>query len=211
MVLKFKKHWYDKPSNETIELPDDTVFIYKKGDIGNSCHIGYNHYLAATKSKFKHDNKITCTVISIQEITFVIFNDVLFESKIPLISGKEFYKKFELDTYYIFNSRVEDVKFNPETNKFDIVPSKLMSITKILSIEGPYFVKVISAYINPWLGDREFLCIRVEEFLSFYKLIANNSHLKVEIKKNCEQEFIDAINKTLELVNYKVVSDQPLE
>lgn len=215
MIIKYKKHYYgDSISNKTVELPDDTVFIFKDGDVGQMKCDGFNHYLAATKSKIElNDESLGFSIYNeFPDITFIQFNNVVFESEIPIISGEEFYKRFELDTYYIFRSTREN--FRTEFGKdgtisiVNRISSKPISVTKILSIDGPYRLNIITAYINSWLSDKEFLSINTEEFVSLMNL-TNNFHLNVEIKRNCEEEFIEYINKTLKLVNYKVVYDQP--
>ena len=214
MILKYKKYWYNDDTEESVELPDDTVFIYVEGDVGKRLVNGYNHYLAATKSKVNLDDSIQFEVYDeFPGITFIVFSNIIVESEIPIISGEEFYKKFELDSYYIFRSTREKFRTNydPETKiitPYEITPSKPMSVTKILSIGGPYRINIITAHIGSWLGDKEFLAINTEEFIDLYSL-TNDSHWKVAIKQNCEEEFIEYINKTLKLVNYKVVSDQP--
>lgn len=217
MIFNYKHHWWDNATDESIELPDDTVFIYKDGDVGQRLYHGFNHYLAATKSKVEVEKEGNGYSIYDQfpGVTFIEFHNCIF-NEIPLISGEEFYNKFQLNNYYIFRStrpdyvvEWEEVDGKPVGKTAKIIPSKPMSITKILSIEGPCRISTLTAHIGSWLGDnREFYSINKEDFVTLMNL-TNDYHWIVEIKQDCEKEFVEYINKTLSLVNHKVVYDQP--
>ena len=92
MIIKYKKHYYgDSISNETVELPDDTVFIFKDGDVGQMKWDGFNHYLAATKSKIELNGESLGFSIynEFPDITFIQFNH------------NAFAKNAEIEIYYI--------------------------------------------------------------------------------------------------------------
>lgn len=210
MKLKYKHHFYKDESSYEIEIPDDTVFIYVDGDVGDCLYDGYNHYLGATKSDFSIDSYGITIYDQFLGLTFIVFNNVIFESEIPIISSKEFYERFDIGNYYIFKSTKREYKPILDGSKlkdFETIPSKPLSITKILSIESPYRVKTFTIFIDSIFG-RNLFSINYEEFAELENL-TDDFHLNVKIKKNSEQEFINYINKVLSLVNYKVVSDQP--
>ena len=210
MKLKYKHHFYKDEGSYEIEIPDDTVFVYVDGDIGDSLYDGYNHYLGATKSDFSIDNYGVTIYDQFPGLTFIVFNNIIFESEIPIISSKEFYERFDIGNYYIFKSTKEEYKPILDGSKlkdFETISSKPVSITKILSIESPYRVKTFTIFIDSVFGGNLF-SINYEEFVEL-ETLTDDFHLNVKIKKNCEQEFINYINKVLSLVNYKVVSDQP--
>lgn len=210
MKLKYKHHFYKDEGSYEIEIPDDTVFIYVDGDVGDCLYDGYNHYLGATKSDFSIDNYGVTTYDQFPGLTFIVFNNVIFESEIPIISSKEFYERFDIGNYYIFKSTKEEYKPILDGSKlkdFETIPSKPISIGKILSIESPYRVKTFTIFIDSIFGGNLF-SINCEGFVEL-ETLTDDFHLNVKIKKNCEQEFINYINKVLSLVNYKVVSDQP--
>lgn len=216
MKIKYKHHFYSDEGNYEVEIPDDTVFIYVDGDIGESLYDGFNHYLGATKSKIEELNTYygVCLYNEFPDITLISFNNVIFESEIKIISSKEFYEIFDIGNYYIFRSTKERVLpiFGEEKviKDIEVIPSKPISVTKILSIESQNRITTFTAHINSWLGNKQFPSIIIEDFISLLNL-TNDIHWKIEIKRNCEQEFINYINQTLALVKYQVVSDQPSE
>lgn len=211
MKLKYKHHFYKDEGSYEIEIPDDTVFVYVDGDIGDCLYNGYNHYLGATKSNFFIDSYGVTTYYQFPDLTFIVFNNAKFESEIPIVSSKEFYERFDIGNYYIFRNTKEEAEPIWDGNVIvDIkttIPSKPLSITKILSIESPYRIKTFTVFINS-IFEENFFSINYEKFVKFSNL-TNDYHWSLKIEKNCEQEFINYINKVLDLVSYKVVSDQP--
>lgn len=205
MKLKYKHHFYKDESSYEIEVPDDIVFVYVDGDIGNCLYDGYNHYLGATKSNFS-TSKFGITIYDqFPGLTFIVFNNVIFKSEIPIISSKEFYERFDIGNYYIFRNTKTEPIWNG--NKIVDIKTKPLSITKILSIESPYRIKTFTVFINS-IFKGNFFSVNYEEFEEFGNL-TDDYHWNLKIEKNCEQEFINYINKVLSLVSYKVVSDQP--
>lgn len=199
MKLKLKKHYYEGVSDYEIEIPDDTVFIYVDGDVGKLLHNGFNHYLAATKSEVKNINyNIANRYINFPGITFMTFDNVIFESDITIISSEEFYNKFNIGSYYI-------IKY---LSSYNTGKYKLLSISKILEIHSHYRIKIFTAHVASWLNAKEFHGVTIDDSVSLSGL--TDDHFCVcNIVQNAEQEFINAINETLSFVNYKAVSDQP--
>ena len=210
MKLKLKKHYYEGVSDYEIEVPDDTVFIYVDGDVGRCLNKGFNHYLGITTKKMRNNYTIYSLYTKLPGITFVAFDNVIFESDITIINSEEFYNRFNIGSYYIFKYLAPNLEFfyNEKSEKESrIIPPKLLSISKILEIKSQNIIKLFTANLNSWIGDREYNSIIVENYINLDDLF--DDHFKCVIKQNAEQEFINAINETLSFVNYKAVSDQP--
>lgn len=212
MILNYKHHWYEGVTDEVIELPDDTIFIYKDGDVGDLCYKGFNHYLAATKSEIELENDLSYSVCAeFPGITFIQFDNCIFD-KIPLVSGEEFYNRLQLGNYFVFRSTKGEYEVNwkevdgrTTLHSTEIASPKPISITKILSIEGPYRISVFTVQIRSWSGDEDLYSIANSNFVDLSSLTIDTS-LEVRIKRNCAKEFSEYINKVLSLVNYKVTT-----
>ena len=201
MLLKYNYHLYSTVEEHEIEVPDDIVFIHVDGDIGTILHDGYGHYLGAsfnTEFEFKGDYSAT-RYNEFEGISLFAFNDVIFKDEIKIISSDEFYKKFDLGNYYIFEYTNPGYKFD---STWEFRKPRLVSISKILRIRSQYLVDVFTVTVSSWMdhSDEEVKGIIKNKNVYLYKLLDNNFN-DVIIKKNADKEFTEAINEVLEEVN----------
>ena len=205
MKVKYKFHWYNKATDEEIELPDDIVFVYVNGDVGRGLHHGYNHYMGCSKTTKKYEDRNGCNIYEqFQGITFFSFHNVIFEDNITIVTPEEFYNMFNLGDYYIFRY-VEN--FGKFLKNKEVSPERLVSISKIIEAKSPYLIKTFTCTLSSWIPsfDNEVLGININDNVELFNLLTETKG-RVEVKKNCDKEFTDGINKVLSKVNKKTIN-----
>lgn len=207
--------WGGSTESFSIELPDDTLFLNKKGEIGDCLYNGYEHYLACTKTIFD-TNSITFLTYELDDLIFISLNNIIPESEIKLTSGEEFYNYFNLGDYYIFKYTKPEYKVELDglNIKSSLVkPRRLVSISRIISIESFYSISTFDVILSSWVNavDLKVKTIEFSEGVQLSSLI-NNYFSVIEIKKKSNIELINAINEVLSYSNLGIsvdVSDHP--
>jgi hypothetical protein len=192
-------------TDEEMELPDDTVFVYVKGSVGNMCHNGYNHYLGCSKTTEEYKGGNGCTVENcFPGITFFQFDNIIFEDEVRIVTPEEFYATFHLDEFYIFKYTNEDCIVKQD-GSYETFPSRLISISKIIEARSPYLIKTLQCTVSSWIpvNTQEVLGITVQDNVELKNLCPSvfNQFETVVIKKDCDKEFTECINKVLNKVN----------
>lgn len=218
--------FYGKPERSTVEVPDDTVFIYKDGDIGQTLHQGCNHYIGASYQRMKEKfMKVGSRAFDFDDLTFYILSDVKLITEIPLIGSDEFYNRFHLDKYLIIHytegyvnfskmSGIYDINDNSiKANDpshidisciYDVIEPRVSSYHKILSIEGPYCLKTLDVVVSSWIAtcEQDILSIMINNYQELPRML-NDFHIRIDIKQDDGKILNDAINKVLNGTGYK--------
>lgn len=208
----------------SVVVPDDTLFVFRDGDIGKSLHQGCNHYIGASYQCLKDNGHciIGYRKVRFNDITFYTLSDVKLLTDIPIISADEFYRKFELDKYLITHntmgyvrtdlSNLSDTEVDIDSGKinlygkelFDVIQPRPSSYHKILSIEGPYAIKTLCVTVSAWVAtcDTEVKDIYILNGRDIFNL-ADPYMVRPVITKNDNTTLKDAINNVLNGTGFK--------
>lgn len=224
-TYKILQGGYNKIYETEIHLPEDLKFIYRDGDCGNVCHIGHNHYLGM----MKYDKEIRKEIVNLNcfgvttyefgdELMIILLCDIKPIDELPLYNSyKEFMDEFELDKYYIIQSKkdtFDEEKFkelynrkptildwvNVDTGDF-LIKGKQFEISKIISVEGPYAVTVFSIMNGNYFDDRPTYSMMLHGGIELTHIIndlTNNS--VVTVKKHQEDLFEEMKNNVLKQI-----------
>jgi hypothetical protein len=224
-TYKILQGGYNQIYETEIHLPEDLKFIYRDGDCGNVCHIGHNHYLGM----MKYDKDIRKEIVNLNgvgvttyefgdELMIILLRDIKPIDELPLYNSyKEFMDEFELDKYYIIQSKkdmFDEEKFKELYNRkptildwvnVDIgdflIKGKQFEISKIISVEGPYAVTVFSIMNGNYFDDRPTYSMMLHGGIELTHIIndlTNNS--VVTVKKHQEDLFEEMKNNVLKQI-----------
>ena len=213
MILNYDYHSYGRTSQYDIEVPDDIVFIHEDWDIGRCLYNGYGHYLGCSRT-YIENNKLGCRIYTeFPDITLYAFYNVKFSQEIKLISSEEFYSKFNFNDYYIFkttkdklNANFNSVEEFLDMSSWIIIPGRLVSISKVVSIQSQNLISLVTCSISSWIDidNSEVASIELVKNVELSQLLSDN-FVKVEVKKDCDKDFIKVLNIVLSRVNKQVI------
>lgn len=205
-TYKILQGGYNQIYETEIHLPEDLKFIYRDGDCGSVCHIGHNHYLGM----IKYDKDIRKEIVNLNgigvttyefgdELMIILLNDIKPIDELPLYdSYKEFMNEFELDKYYIIQSKndtLDEEKFKELYNRkptlYDweitdmdncLLKGKPFKISKIIYVEGPYAVTIFSIMNGNYFDDRPTYSMMLHcgiEITNIIQDLTHNSNIKI--------------------------------
>ena len=224
-TYKILQGGYKQIYETEIHLPEDLKLIYRDGDCGNACHIGHNHYLGM----MKYDEEIRKEIVKLNgigiytykfgdELMIILLHDIKPIDELPLYdSYKEFMDEFELDKYYIIQSKkdtLDEEKFKELYNRkptlFDwvsvdmnscLLKGKTFEISKIISVEGPYAVTVFSIMNGNYFDDRPTYSMMLHGGIELSHIIDDLTHNSVvTVKKHQEDLFEEMKNNVLKQI-----------
>lgn len=184
-----------------INLPNDIVFLHDPKEIGPILYSGAHHYLGVSKDVNFNVNKNIMNGVRINKdwpgIVFYSFNNCKIEEDIPLITGEDFYKQYELDTYYILHYSI------------NYREKKLFAIDKILDFNTQYNARLFSVSIAPWVAcsDAEVKMINVrqcDDIIRYSQYDEFDNIVQNVVMRYQEDLFKECMNTVLGTGNYKV-------
>jgi hypothetical protein len=216
---------YNQIYETEIHLPEDLKFIYRDGDCGGVCHIGHNHYLGM----MKYNEEIRKEIVELNgvgvttfefgdELMIILLSDIKLIDELPLYdSYKEFMDEFELDKYYIIQSKkdtLDEEKFKELYNRKPtlldwvsvdmnscLLKGKTFEISKIISVEGPYAVTVFSIMNGNYFDDRPTYSMMLHDGIDITHIIQDLTHNSVvTVKKHQEELFEEMKNNVLKQI-----------
>ena len=216
MTLKYKWHASRDVYELEVEVPDDTVFIHVDGDIGQGLHQGFGHYLGCSVQEVGDCGRCDGLrrYMEFPGITLFSFNNVVFETDISIIPAAEFYSRFDIGSYYIFRytrSRAEYVVIDEGDElpyvPTEIIPARLVAVSKIVGIRSQYLVDAMICTVSSWLDcdNRDAKAISFNKDLNLFNILDDN-YCDVVVRKDCDREFTEAINQVLGVVGKKTTN-----
>lgn len=224
-TYKILQGGYNQIYETEIHLPEDLKLIYRDGDCGNVCHIGHNHYLGM----MKYDEEIRKEIVKLNgigiytykfgdELMIISLHDIKPIDELPLYdSYKEFMDEFELDKYYIIQSKkdmLDEEKFkelyNRQPSLLDwsevdmnncLIKGKIFQISKIIAIRGPYSVKMFSIANGNYFDDRPTYSMMLHDGIDITHIIQDltNNNI-VTVKKHQKELFEEMKNNVLKQI-----------
>lgn len=232
--MKFKEYkvikgFYNGTKEYIIQLPDKIKFIYRDGDWGSVCHIDHNHYLAMLRladydcdirKELLNDKNIFVvdTYEFGKDLLIILLRDIKPIDELPLYeSYKDFMNEFELDKYYIIQSKkdtFDEEKFKELYNRNPtildwvsvdmdscLLKGKIFEISKIISVEGPYAVTVFSIMNGNYFDDRPTYSMMLHRGIELTHIIDDLTHNSVvTVKKHQEDLFEEMKNNVLKQI-----------
>lgn len=218
---------YNGKDEIIITLPENVKFTYNDGDIGNVCHKGHNHYISFIRlSDYDYNireeltnlNKWLYTYEFGNDLILLKIDDILFIDEVPLYNSyKEMMDEFELDKYYIIQSKknkLDEYKFvelyNRQPSLLDwsetdmnncLIKGKIFQISKIIAIRGPYSVKMFSIANGNYFDDRPTYSMMLHDGIEITNIIHDlTDHNVITVKKHQEELFEEMKNNVLKQI-----------
>ena len=199
---------YNGKDEITITVPENVKFTYNDGDSGSMCHKGHNHYISFIRlSDYDFDIRKELTNLNRwlhtykfgDELILLTLNDILFIDDVPLYNSyKEMMDEFELDKYYVIQSKKEKLDedkfvelYNRKPSILDwfktdldycMIKGKTFQISKIIAIRGPYSVKMFSIANGNYFDDRPTYSMMLHDGIEITNVIQDltcNSNIKI--------------------------------
>lgn len=221
------KGFYNETNEIVINLPKGLKLTYRDGDYGNFCHVDHNHYIGFIKlSDYNYDirkeisdvNSWVNTYDFGDELLLITIYNIQPIDKLPLYnSHQEMMEKFELDKYYIIQSKkdkFDEDKFEKIKNSQPlildwtsekladyIVPGEVFEISKIISIEGPFAVTLFSISTGNYFNNNPMYSMMVQQGLELSHIINDYAGINNRrVSKNEFELFEKMKNKVLEQI-----------
>lgn len=218
---------YNGKDEITITIPENVKFTYNDGDIGNMCHKGHNHYISFIRlSDYDYDIREELTNLNRwlhiyefgNELILLTLDDILFIDDVPLYNSyQEMMDEFELDEYYIIQSKkdkIDEDKFaelhNRQPSLLDwsetymnncMIKGKIFKISKIITIRGPYSVKMFSVTNGNYFDDRPTYSMMLHDGVEITNIIQDLTHnTNITITKDAVDLFNEMKNNVLKQI-----------
>lgn len=184
-LVKYKiiKGWYNTITEEEISAPKDEKFLYRKGDIGDTCHTTHNHYMMILPENqyskedidliVREDNFLRYEKFC--DLHILIWTDIRFISDYPVFDDyKEAMDKYNLNDYYIVHrkkdrfedniyDKIRSGDFTIEDIECMIIPGKVYRVGRVLKLEGPFALSTFDVTNGNYFDDRPTYMMQILE------------------------------------------------
>ena len=230
VTYKAIRGFYGGKEEVNITVPKGIKFLYKADSIGHGRNDGHNHYMFfvkdsdITEDEFETmlDRAYYMSNYKLGDIHVFVIDNIKFIDEVPLYESYTIpMAEFGLNDMYIVHKTLDtwpkttiDEIINGTITMTEVkeamIPGRVFSVSKIITIEGPYDITTFDVNAGTYLDERELYSmaltnnVEIDQITEPFDALFNNKKYRL-IATNDATEFERIKNKVLEqITQYKV-------